>query len=127
MAWFAGVQALSRATEQRSGPIHASQTVGMVSCWGGGPHTRCKAGGVGAVRSFRRLVAGDRRSRLELARCWQAGVRNQKRRRSGAWTETRPLRLQVCVGGSGPLARIAGRRVSAAEAGVCGDKIKKTC
>ena len=72
MAWLAGVQALRSATEQRSGPSQAAWAGGSAGWWGGGPQTRWKAAGSGAMRSCRRSVAGDRRGRLELARCWQA-------------------------------------------------------
>ena len=60
------------AAGQRSGPSQAAWIVGSASWRDGGPQTYWKAAGSGAVRSCRRSVAGDRRGRLELERCWQA-------------------------------------------------------
>ena len=84
MAWLAGVQALRSATEQRSGPSQAAWTVGSAGWRGGGPWTNWRAAGIGAMRSRMRSVAGDRRSRLESERCWQAWARSQERWRIDA-------------------------------------------
>jgi hypothetical protein len=67
VAWPAGVQALRSVTERRSGPSQATWAGGSAGWWGGGPQTRWKAAGSGAMRSCRRLVAGDRRGRNEQA------------------------------------------------------------
>ena len=84
MAWLDGVQALRRAAGQRSGPSQAAGTVGSAGWRGGGPWTGWNAAGIGAMRSRMRSAAGDRRSRLELERCWQAWARDQERRRIDA-------------------------------------------
>ena len=66
MAWHAGVQALRSATEQRSGPSQAAWAGGSAGWWGGGPQTRWKAAGSGAMQSYVRSAAGnDRRLRIK--------------------------------------------------------------
>ena len=84
MAWLDGVQALRRAAGQRSGPSQAAGTVGSAGWRGGGPWTGWNAAGIGAMRSRLRSAAGDRRSRLESERCWQAWARDQERWRIDA-------------------------------------------
>ena len=66
MAWLAGVQALRSVTERRSGPSQAAWVGGSAGWWGGGPQTRWKAAGSGAMQSYVRSTAGnDRRLRIK--------------------------------------------------------------
>ena len=66
VAWLAGVQALRSVTERRSGPSQAAWAGGSAGWWGGGPQTRWKAAGIGAVQSYVRSAAGnDRRLRIK--------------------------------------------------------------
>lgn len=127
MQAYRSAQRLRSATERRSGPSQAAWTIGSAGWRGGGPWTGWNAAGIGAMRSRMRSAAGDRRSRLELERCWQAWARDQERRRIDACVETCPLRLQVRMGEGGPQARRAERRVGAAGVSCCRDKIKKSC
>ncbi len=65
-AWHGLLQALRSATEQRSGPSQAAWAGGSAGWWGGGPQTRWKAAGIGAVQSYVRSAAGnDRRLRIK--------------------------------------------------------------